>query len=59
MTGSGRVPNRRHRLMLMGIALMGTLALLPTTWLSADAQETTELTVLFHGSVGGKIAPCG
>lgn len=59
MTGSGRIPNWRRRWMLLGISLMGAGLLLPMTWLAADAQETTQLTILFHGSVGGKIAPCG
>lgn len=25
----------------------------------AAAQDTVELTMMYHGSVGGKIAPCG
>jgi len=25
----------------------------------AAAQDTIELTMMYHGSVGGKIAPCG
>ncbi|RKZ09383.1 hypothetical protein DRQ53_04450 [bacterium] len=59
MTESGRAPNWRHRVMLMGIALMGTVLMLPLSWIDADAQASTELTILYHGSVGGKIAPCG
>ena len=41
---------------------LGALALFVLTVLSsspAPAQESIELTMMYHGSTGGKIAPCG
>ena len=43
----------------MALAFVTSLILVPATWLGADADETTNITMLYHGSVGGKIAPCG
>ena len=59
MTGSGRVPAWRTRALLMAFALVGSLLVIPNGWLDASADDTTNVTMLFHGSVGGKIAPCG
>jgi hypothetical protein len=42
----------------MALALVGALVTVPLSWLDAPAQDS-QLTVLFHGSVQGKIAPCG
>lgn len=59
MTGSGRVPAWRLRGVLMALALITAVLTVPTTWLSASAEQSTELTLLYHGSVKGKVAPCG
>lgn len=52
--------NWRRRLSAAALALMTAVgfsaAWLPT---SASAEELVDLTLLFHGSVQGKIAPCG
>jgi len=58
MTAPGRLPAWRRRGILFALALVSALVTVPATWLDAPAQDS-ELTVLFHGSVGGKIAPCG
>ena len=44
---------------LMALAFVTLAILVPATWLAAGGDETTNITVLYHGSVGGKIAPCG
>lgn len=59
MTGSGRLPAWRTRALLMALAFVTSLIAVPGAWLDASADETTNITVLYHGSVGGKIAPCG
>ena len=51
--------SRRARLLLACFALMGGVALLPVRWLTSQAEELIDMTLLFHGSVQGKIAPCG
>jgi hypothetical protein len=57
MTASGRT--RRRRLFVAAAALLvGTVALLAREH-DARAQQNLELTMMFHGSVVGKIAPCG
>jgi len=59
MTGSGRLPAWRTRAILMALALVSSLLMVPDGWRDARADETTNVTMLYHGSVGGKIAPCG
>jgi hypothetical protein len=59
MTGTGRVPAWRRRGVLMALALITAVLSVPATWLSAGAEQSTELTLLYHGSVTGKVAPCG
>lgn len=43
--------------------ILGALALFVLTVVlgarPATAQDTIEMTMMYHGSVGGKIAPCG
>lgn len=57
MTASGRT--RRRRLFVATAALLvGAVALLAREH-DARAQQNLELTMMFHGSVVGKIAPCG
>ncbi len=60
MTDSVVRLNWRRRLAAAAIALMMAVGLSPA-WLatSASAEELVDLTLLFHGSVQGKIAPCG
>lgn len=45
------------------LSTIGALALFVLTVVlgprPAAAQDTIELTMMYHGSVGGKIAPCG
>ena len=52
--------NWRLRLWFVALALITgfglSAAVAPT---SASAEELVDLTLLFHGSVQGKIAPCG
>jgi len=43
----------------MALALITAVLNVPATWLFASAEQSTELTLLYHGSVTGKIAPCG
>ena len=52
--------NWRRRLTAAAIAMMMAFGFSPA-WLpaSASAEELVDLTLLFHGSVQGKIAPCG
>ena len=59
MTGSGRVPAWRARVLLMALVLMGAALFLPDGWRDAHAEDSKNVTMLYHGSVGGKIAPCG
>ena len=59
MTGSGRVPAWRLRAVLMALILITVVLTVPVTWLTASAEQSTELTLLFHGAVTGKVAPCG
>lgn len=59
MTGSGRVRVWRLRGVLMALALITAVLTVPSTWLAASAEQSTELTLLYHGSVTGKVAPCG
>lgn len=59
MTAAGRVPTWRRRALMMALALMSALVFVPTSWLDSRADDTTSLTILYHGSVMGKIAPCG
>jgi hypothetical protein len=59
MTESGRVPAWRLRGVLMALALIAAVLTVETTWLSASAEQGTELTLLYHGAVTGKVAPCG
>ena len=58
MTGSGRKLSWRHRLVLAALALVAGSAFLVGPAVDARA-ESVEMTMMFHGSVGGKIAPCG
>jgi len=59
MTGSGRLPAWRTRAILAAFAIMGAAFVIPDGWRDARADATTNVTMLYHGSVGGKIAPCG
>lgn len=59
MTGTGRVPAWRRRALLMALALVSALVFVPAGWTGVHADDSTSLTLLFHGSVAGKIAPCG
>ena len=59
MTGTGRVPHWRRRALLMAFALVSALVVVPAAWTETSAQDSTSLTFLYHGSVTGKIAPCG
>ena len=58
MTGSGRLPAWRKRALLMALAFVTSLIAVPVTWIGEAAAETN-VTVMYHGAVGGKIAPCG
>ena len=42
---------------LTALALLVLAALLPAR--AAEAQDSIELTMMYHGNVSGKIAPCG
>lgn len=59
MTGTGRVPAWRRRGVLMALAMITAVLTVPASWLAASAEQSTELTLLYHGSVTGKVAPCG
>jgi hypothetical protein len=59
MTGTGRATAWRRRALMVAFAIMGGLVAIPAAWTRASADETTSLTVLYHGAVTGKIAPCG
>lgn len=58
MTASGP---RRHRVLSATLAALALLALglSPAGWRPAEAEDFVDLTLLFTGSVQGKIAPCG
>jgi hypothetical protein len=60
MTDSVATLNWRRRITAVAIAMMMAVGFSPA-WLptSASAEELVDLTLLFHGSVRGKIAPCG
>lgn len=50
-------PTGRLRLALSALALFVLTAVVPSG--PAAAQDSIELTMMYHGSVSGKIAPCG
>lgn len=47
----------RLRIALSALALFVLTAVIPAG--PASAQDSIELTMMYHGSVSGKIAPCG
>ena len=50
----------RRRILLAALALITALGASPAGLATpASAEELVDLTLLFHGSVQGKIAPCG
>ena len=59
MTAAGHQRRFRYRLILATVALLVGVGALLTLEQEARAQQNIELTMMFHGSVGGKIAPCG
>jgi hypothetical protein len=44
---------------LAALALVSGFALLSLTRAEPQAEEVIDLTLLYHGSVQGKVAPCG
>ena len=58
MTGAGRLPSWRKRALLSALACVTTMIAIPVAWIG-DAAAETSVTVMYHGAVGGKIAPCG
>jgi len=50
-------PSRRLRTTMSALALFVFAVVFGAR--PATAQDTIELTMMYHGSVGGKIAPCG
>lgn len=59
MTAAGHPRAFRLRLLLASVVLLVSVGALLTLEHEARAQQSIELTMMFHGSVGGKIAPCG
>lgn len=59
MTAVGHQRIFRHRLIWSTVAVLVAVGSLLTLEREARAQQNIELTMMFHGSVGGKIAPCG
>ena len=53
-----RTPWRRRSL-LLALLLMAAAMDAPAGWQAAEADEMVDLTLMFHGSTRGKIAPCG
>ena len=43
----------------IGLLALVTLLAAPAAWQASQAEETVDLTLLFHSAVHGKIAPCG
>lgn len=43
----------------LGIFALVTLLSAPWAWRASQAEEIIDLTLLYHGAVQGKIAPCG
>jgi hypothetical protein len=42
----------------MALAFVTSMIAVPVAWIG-DAAAETNITVMYHGAVGGKIAPCG
>ena len=59
MTRFVRTRAARHRLIWAAVALLVSGGSLLALEHDARAQQGIELTMMFHGSVVGKIAPCG
>lgn len=44
---------------MLAVGFLAALFLAPELTRNASADDFVDLTLLFHGSVQGKIAPCG
>ena len=42
----------------MALAFVTSMIAIPVSWVG-DAVAETNVAVMYHGAVGGKIAPCG
>ncbi len=50
---------RGRRSLVLAVGFLAALFLAPELTRNASADDFVDLTLLFHGSVQGKIAPCG